>query len=75
MARVPKSPEEGIKFSRFTGDNVYPWDLEIAMPKIKTKEGKKDGNASTQKHHRPVRDGGNAREDLSSDFGQIYWDV
>jgi len=55
--------------SRFVGDNALPeGGLDIELPKIKSKEAKENGNASTKKHHRPIRNGGNAREDLSGYF-------
>lgn len=66
--RVPKHPAEGVKFSRFAGDLQFPEDFNFSLVSNKTKEDSKDGNASTKKHHHSIRDGGNAREDLSGDF-------
>ena len=66
--RVPKHPAEGVMFSRFSGDKRFPEGLNYSLVKIKTKEDSKDGNASAKKHHNPIWDGGNAREDLSGDF-------
>ena len=66
--RVPKDPAEGVRYSRFAGDLQFPEELNNSLVEIKAKEDSKDGNASTKKHHRPIRNGGNASEDLSSDF-------
>jgi hypothetical protein len=66
--RVPKHPAEGVKFSRFAGDGQFPENFNFSLVPNKTKEDSKNGNASAKKHYRPVWDGSNAREDLSSDF-------
>ncbi len=68
MKRLTLDPAEGVRYSRFCGDNQFPEGFKISLTKIKTKEDSKDGNASTKKHHNPVWDGGDAREDLSGDF-------
>jgi hypothetical protein len=54
-----------IGLSRFVGDNATPdGGQEISLSKIKSKEDK-DGNASTEKYYRPVRDGVYASEGIS----------